>query len=150
MANQNKWAATPTSRGTVLTTELNSLANGSLSAVGTALDNTTNLDKWCDLELVLASLSPSAGGSITVYLTESNDGGTTYENPPASTDPGSGCQSCTVTVDSTAATAKRITVGPFLIKPKKMKFVLKNNAGVALASSGNTVTAFTYDETNNG
>lgn len=148
MSSLRKWAGTPTSRSTVFTTEANSLANGSYTAVGTALDNTANLDMYCDVEIALASLTPTTGAKLTLFMLVSNDG-TTYEDPPSSTNPGFGCQNISVPV-STGVGAKKVTVGPFLLPPKKVKFVLLNSANVALASSGNTGTAYTYNETNNG
>jgi hypothetical protein len=44
MANAIKWEAAPTSRGNVLSTELNSLANDARTDAGTEVDNSVNLE----------------------------------------------------------------------------------------------------------
>jgi hypothetical protein len=148
MANLRKWAAAPTSRGTVLTTELNSLGIAAFSSAGPALDNTANLDMYCDLELNLASLSPSAGAYVTVYMLVSNDG-TNYEDAAAANNAAWQQQPIVVSVPAVTGTHK-VTVPGFILPPKKVKFVLYNGCGVALPASGNTLTAYTYNETNNG
>lgn len=133
------------SRGTVLTTELNALANGGFSVVGPAFDNTANLDEWMGVDIVLASLTPTAGAYIQIFIAVSLDG-TTYEDAPSATQPGAMQLVATVSV-STGASAKRVmTKDLFRIPPCKFKFVLKNATGVALAATGNTVTAYTTNE----
>lgn len=140
------WQNAPVSRGTVLTTELNSLANNAYSAVGTAIDNTSNGDQYGALDIVLASLNPTSGASLSLYLVQSLDG-TNYEDAPSSTNPGSHTLVATVLVGTGAAT-KRVMSPWFYVPPGKFRFVLLNSAGVALAASANTVTLFTdNDET---
>lgn len=148
MANLLKWAAAWTSRGTVLTTELNALANGAYSAVGSAYDNTSNLNQTGYLDVVLASLTPTAGAYLQVFMVQSLDG-TTYEDPPSSTNPGYGCQNASTSL-ATGAAAKRVMIGPFVIPPGKIKFVLLNKSGVALGATLNTVTLYSADGTVNG
>ena len=58
MATTHKWTA-QSSQTTVLSTDLNSLANAAYSAASAAFDNTSNLYQWASAELVLASLTPS-------------------------------------------------------------------------------------------
>src|SRR3990172_9502987 len=70
------WQAAPTSRGTVLTTELNALANAACSGVGTEIDNSTNLDQYGCVDIVLATLDPAAGGYLQLFITQAV-GGTT-------------------------------------------------------------------------
>jgi hypothetical protein len=148
MANLLKWAAAWLSRGTVLTTELNALGNGAYSAVGTAYDNTANLDQTCYLDIVLPTLTPAAGAYLQLFMVQSLDGAT-YEDAPTATNPGFGCQTCSQSV-STGAGAKRLTIGPFIAPPGKVKFVLLNKTGVALNAAGNTATLYTADGTVNG
>lgn len=148
MANLLKWLAAWTSRSTVLTTELNALANGAYSAVGTAYDNTTNLNQTGYLEVNLASLTPTAGAYLQAFMVQSLDG-TNYEDAPSSTNPGYGCQNAGNAVATGVAT-KRVSIGPFTIPPGKMKFVLLNKTNVALGATGNTVTLYTADVTVNG
>ena len=134
----------PTSRSTGLTTELNSLANGAYSSAGTAFDNTTNRDQYGALDIVLASLTPASGASLSVYLLQSLDG-TTYEDAPASTNPGTHMLVATVLLNASTS-AKRVMSPAFYLPPGKFKLVLLNSAGVALASSGNTVTLYTSND----
>jgi hypothetical protein len=133
-----------TSRGTVLTTELNSLANGAFSAVGPAFDNTTNKDEYAVADFNLASLLPTTGGFLQLFFVVSIDG-TTYEDPPSSTNPGAHMPICLVSLNVSTST-KRVSSKRFEIPPFKGKFVLKNAAGVALAASGNTVSISTFNE----
>lgn len=148
MANLRKWTGGWTSRGTVLTTELNSLADAGYSSAGTSYDNTTNGNQIGKLVISLASLAAAAGAYLQAFITEAPDG-TNYTDPPKSTNPAFGDQNLGNSVDNSTST-KLVEIGPFLIPPGKMKFVLRNKCGVALASSGNTATLYTTDETNNG
>lgn len=148
MANLLKWSAAWTSRSTVLTTELNALTNGSYSAVGTAIDNTGNLNQTGYLEINLASLNPTAGAYLQVFMVQSLDG-TNYEDAPSSTNPGFGCQNAASTVATGSAT-KRVSIGPFVIPPGKVKFVLLNKTNVTLGATLNTATLYTADMTVNG
>lgn len=140
-----KWAAAPTSRSTGLTTELNSLADGAFSAVGTAFDNTSNLDQWASVEIALASLSPAAGAYVQVFLVQSLDG-TNYEDAAKSSNPGYHQATPPLPVDTTATSAKKIDSPWFRIPPGKWKLVLFNKCGVALAASGSTVTLYTDND----
>lgn len=144
MSTTFKWAAAWASQGTVLTTELNSLANGGYSAAGTAYDNATGLDQWAAIEINLGSLTPTAGAYLQVFMIQSL-GGTNYEDAPSATNPGYHASVATVSLTTGAAT-KRAATPMFLIPPGKFKFVILNKAGVALAASGNTGTLYTSDE----
>ena len=147
MANVGKWNA-PSAPVTVLSTELNALANNTLSAASGAIANQTNLDAYADFELVLASLSPAAGAYITLYLIEAIDG-TNYAdatNLRLKTSQFLGV----FPLDTTAATAQRITLRNVVIPPSAFKIVLDNQAGVALAASGNTLKMLPYDVNLNG
>lgn len=138
------WQAAPASRGTGLTTELNSLANGAFSAVGTAIDNTANKDQYAAMDIVLASLTPASGATLSLYLVQSADG-TTYEDAPSATNPGSHMLVATVLV-TTGAAAKRIVSPWFYLPPGKFKLVLLNSTGVALGATLNTVTVYTSND----
>lgn len=125
-----QWAA-PSSAQSMLTTELNSLANGSTSALGSAWDNTSSRYVQCAGEVYLGSLTPASGGYVQVYLVPAPDG-TNYGNIVNS--------NLVATIyPSTATGAKRLTFENVMIGPFLYKVALKNAAGVALASSGNTV-----------
>jgi hypothetical protein len=144
MPNAVLWQAAPLSRGTGLTTELNSLANVGFSAVGTAFDNTVNGDQFGWADIVLESLTPAAGAYLELYLVQSLDG-TTYEDAPSSTNPGTHMLAARVLV-TTGAAAKRIMTPLFLLPAGKFKPVLYNATGVAFAASANTVTLYTGND----
>jgi hypothetical protein len=143
MATTFKWAA-GSSKGNQLTTELNALANGAFSAAGPAYDNTTNLDEYAYCDIVLASLLPTTGGYLQIFLVVSVDG-TTYEDAPSATNPGSHQLVATVSLNVTTS-AKRVSSKRFEIPPLKFKFVLKNASGAALGATLNTVAMTTVNE----
>ena len=51
-----------------LTTELNTLANGSASSASAAIDNTTNLDLFMDLTLTVAAQGGARSTGATVSV----------------------------------------------------------------------------------
>src|SRR3990167_9492324 len=139
------WQAAQTSRGTVLTTELNALANAACSGVGTEIDNSTNLDQYGCVDIVLATLDPAAGGYLQLFIIQAV-GGTTYEDPPTTTtNPGTHMLVATLNLLDTSS-AKRVQSAWFRLPPSKIKFVLYNGAGVALNATGNTVTLYTGND----
>lgn len=144
MANAIKWEGAPTSRGNVLTTELNSLANGGYSAAGTEIDNSANLDQWGSFEINLASLNPTTGAYLQLFIVTAPDG-TNYEDNPSSTNPGYHA-SVAVLPLATGTATKRVMSPWFRLPPTKFKVVLLNGAGVALGASGNTVELFTNND----
>jgi hypothetical protein len=144
MANKILWEAAPASRGNVLTTELNSLANGGYSAAGTEIDNSANLDQWGSFEINLASLNPTTGAYLQLFIVTAPDG-TNYEDNPSSTNPGSHASVAIVSIATGSAT-KRVMTPWFRLPPTKFKVVLLNGAGVAFAASGSTVELFTNND----
>ena len=147
MATTFKWTAwtdRSASTGGTVSTELNSLANGGFSAVSGIYDNTTNLDEWGAFEIALASLTPTTGAYLQIFLVDSLDG-TIFEDAASSTNPGA--HQLIATCSLTAAVgARAANTPPFRLPPGKMKWVIKNSSGVALASSGNTAKLFTANE----
>ncbi len=150
MANVGKWN-THSATVALLTTELNSLADATMSAASAAVANHTNLDMYADFEIVLASLSPTAGAFVTLYIWEAIDDGTNY---PAQSDADLRLTAtqvlCTVPIGTTASTAQRIVVRNVLLPPASFKVKLDNRAGVALNASGNTVKMNPYNVNLNG
>ena len=144
MANNITWSAAPTSRGTVLTTELNALANAGYSAAGSEYDNTTNLAEYAAAHIALASLNPTAGAYIALFIVQ--ELAATYEDAPSSTNPGWGRAIWADSV-ATGSAAKNIATCWFRIPPGKMKFVLYNATNVQLGASGSTVTLYTANDT---
>lgn len=143
MTNKITWNMAPTSRSTGLTTELNSLGNGAYSGLGTEFDNTSNLDQYASCHIHLASLNPTAGAYIQLFLVQ--ELAATYEDAPSSTNPGYD-KSVAVMSVTTGSAAKEIATPWFRIPPGKFKLVLLNATNVALGASGNTVTLYTADD----
>lgn len=141
MANTTKWS-TPTDRGSVLTTELNSLANGSYSAVGSEVDNATNKDLYGDFELnVTFGSAPSAGGYIGLYLIPALDG-TNYADGGSSVAPPATSWIGNFPLRA-VTTAQRVTITGVSLPPSKFKVVAYNGSGQAFPSSGSTVDLYT-------
>jgi hypothetical protein len=149
MANIGKYN-TPGTLVTVLSTELNALANNTLSAASAAINNASNLDILANLELVLAALSPTTGAYIDIYIAEAVDG-SNYPTP-------SGADArlqltmklCTFFLGVTASTAQRITIRGVELPPTTFKLYLDNQAGVTLGATGNTLKLLPYDFQLNG
>ena len=135
-----QWTA-PASIASALTTELNSLANGSLSALSSAIDNTSNRYQYLALELNLASLNPTGTPFVEVYLFPSIDG-TNYADGSASL---SQCLVASIPV-TTGSGAKLSTATGILIPPFLFKLAVRNQTNVSLASSGSTLEYRLYGE----
>lgn len=140
-----KWGGTPTSRGNVLSTELNSLGNGSRTNQGGAIDNGTNLDKygWVKVSVTFGS-APSAGGYLELRMIHALDG-TNYADGSSTVDPGVDTLVMTIPVNA-VNTAQSKQVGPFALPPCKVKFILVNQSGQAFPASGSTVELFTAND----
>jgi hypothetical protein len=130
---------------TVLSTELNALANGSYTAQGTLLDNTTIVDRLARAELLVTfGSSPTAGAICDLYMVVSLDGtnypdGSATKIPPGATKVGS------FQVNATTD-AQRIHTAPFQLGgPYKHKFLLRNRSGQAFPASGSTVTVTSHN-----
>src|SRR5262245_50027807 len=137
MANTTTEWATPETLTTALSTELNSLADGSFCTASSAIDNSVATRyPYIMLELVLASLSPASGAYVDGRNAYAADGTNSADHAKILQTSG---WLATSHLDTTATTAQRI---PPLIKsilPMKFKLAVRNKAGVALASSGNTL-----------
>lgn len=133
----------------VLSTELNSLANGSTSAVsGSPYDNTTNLSLYADFELqVTFGVAPTVGDTVDLYMATSLDG-TNYEVMPAAgtTTPQSWKRIGSFALETTATT-QRIHIWRVPLAPGKMQFQVTNNSGTAFPASGSTVKLYDYNLT---
>jgi len=131
--------------GNLLTTELNALANGAYSSLGTEYDNSTGLYLYGALLINLASLTPTTGAYLQVFMAEAIDG-TNYEDAPSSTNPGYHMMLPLASVATGSAT-KRLTVFRFDLPASKIKFALLNGTGVSLGATSNTVKLYGgYDQ----
>ena len=140
-----KWAAY-TSRGNVLSTELNALANAGRSAAGTEIDNGANLDMFGVLELSATfGTAPSAGGYVEIYMVTATDG-TNYEDGSNTVDPGTHKLIDRIPVRA-VTTAQRLSGRLIPLLPEKTKFLLYNGSGQAFPASGSTLTLYTTNRT---
>lgn len=120
---------------TALSTELNSLATATNSSASSAIDNTSALDLYMDLELVIAAqgVARSAGAYVAVYMVHALDG-TNYDDVHETT-----AELCAVFPLDAATTARRRTVRDIPIPPGLFKLFARNVTGQTTASSGSTV-----------
>ena len=130
----------------LLTTELNSLANNSNGSAGSAVNNvasgTSNLDGYVrgTVELVLATYSgtPSAGTGVSLWFLRSIDGGSNYEDGSSSVTPAR-MADVVIPVRALASGPQRVIV-PCWLPAGYWKPLLRNDGtGISFASSGNTV-----------
>jgi hypothetical protein len=131
---------TPDSAVTVLTTELNSLASGSVCSASSAQSNdqTGEFDIFVTAEIYIAAqgANRSAGASITLYVLPTIDG-TTYPDTTGLTIANYAVGA--VTLDDAATAARTLVIPEVRLPNSDFKVLLANNTGQALASSGNTV-----------
>lgn len=138
MANAINWEASP-ARTSYLTTELNSLANAG-KVLGAAIDNSSALDMYMDLELYVAvqGSARSAGARVDIYLVSSIDGGTNYGWGDATDTPPGECLVWSFSLDA-ATTARYCVSRPFPIGPGHHKIVILNATGQALKADSNVL-----------
>jgi phage-related tail fiber protein len=134
-----KWA-TPSAQGSnIAGTTLDSLANGLTSAFVTH-DNSANLDLYASVLVNLGSITPAAGGSITlrVFSLQSADA-------PDNTGSVNGGDAY-VQMLTISASAKVVVFPMIRLYPESLRFCITNNAGVALAASGNSIKVRPFNE----
>ncbi len=150
MATTTKWIAVSASANQ-MTTELNSLANGSSAIATTAYDNSTNLALYAAFVLsVTFGSAPTAGNTIALYLTPAVDNTTfadsiTGASPLTSNDYFVGNFVLrAVTTAQVVAVHRAGSGGMIMIPPYKFKCYAINNSGVAFPASGSTIAMATY------
>ena len=129
---------------TYLTTELNSLANGSRK-LGAALDTNQATHMAIELDLAAQGSARSAGAQVEVYLLKSLDGGTDYDYGSDSLDPPLTTLVAILPLD--AATTARVVNAMFAL-PGDLpsgKLLLKNVTGQAFAASATTLKYALYN-----
>ena len=135
-----KWAAPGTRSSNLAGSTFNTLANGSAGSAIT-FDNSTNRNLYSIVAVKLGSLTPTAGGSITLRV-YSGDG---TDTP----DLNGGAFDSYVAALTTTASAKVVTFPMVRLYPFSLRLQVVNNAGVSTAASGNElyVTPFNEDVT---
>ena len=135
-----KWATPAAESSNLAGSALDSLANGGTTGRVTH-DNSTNLDLYCRVTVVLGSITPGSGGSITLrYLGYQASAAASEDNA------NSGHQDAYTALINSGASAKRIIFPMVRIYPFNGGFTIQNNAGVSLAASGNAVYVQTFNE----
>lgn len=124
---------------TVLSTELNALASSNGKAVSAAIDNSTYLDLFDDLELAVDFVSaPTVGTVVEVYLLPSIDGGTTYPDGSTSVLPQSSLYVGGFAVRSTTA-AQVMSLRGVALPAGRFKYLVQNTTNQAFPASGSTL-----------
>lgn len=136
-----KWSALNTQGSNIASTTLDSLANGSASSFVT-FDNSTGKDLYAFVELILGSITPSTGGSVTICIFPTTGGTPTVPDNTAAI--GGGEERKTIPLTSGAGV--KTSVVQMRIPPGSLRVSVVNNAGVSLASSGNSLKFQTFDE----
>jgi hypothetical protein len=137
-----KWDADSVT--THMTTDLDSIADDANSAASSAIDNTTALRLFEDLEFLLkdnGTNSPTAGGVIEVYLLASVDG-TNYPDGSTSIDPAA---NTFVGVFNTrvVSTDQRMVLRGISLPALKYKYLIINKTGMAFTTA-NTLKGVSY------
>lgn len=141
--------STLTSRGSILTTQLNSLATATYCALGSVEhDNSANLDVWAIAELnVTYGSAPTVNSPVHLFGITAPDG-TNYQDGVAALRPPDDTFLGTFQLYNNTS-LQRLLTRPFRLKPVKYKFMVYNLAGQTMAASGNIVNLYTYNRTTN-
>jgi len=147
MANRGIWSLFGSNPTTVLNTGA-TLATATMSAASSTYANQTNLDLYCDVEVNIGALSPSAGAYVAIYILAAVDG----TNFPAQSDADLRLTTtqlfCVIPIGTTASTAQRVAARNLLLPPQPVQFKLDNQTGVALAATNNNtvkIDAYSYN-----
>ena len=131
-----KWGAPAAISASLVTTALDSLANAAESAVSTAYDNTAGTYLYGTVTVKLGSITPSAGGSITLRVTISD--GTNMADKVAGD---------IYTAALTSGASAKIVIFPMVrMYPYNTYFSIVNNSGVSFNAADNDIYIRTYNE----
>ncbi|MGP8322388.1 MAG: hypothetical protein ACT6FG_00100 [Methanosarcinaceae archaeon] len=137
---------------TLMSTDLNSLADDTVNVGAVLPDNTGNRYFYAVFELVLGSVDLSAQNNpaLELYMVPSYDGGSTYADTgtdgSSSVYPPAQYLVCVLGVAETNA-AHRAISPHIMIDPLKYTPVCINRTGASLAASGNTLKSKYYTPT---
>jgi len=146
MATEFKWNA-PDSVETILTTELNALADGANKITGTAVSNdqAAELDMYADFTLYLAAqgAARSAGAYVALYILPMSDG-TNYPYGGDALDPAANLWTANFVFDA-ATTARYAVIRGVLLPPMDFHVLVMNETGQAFAATLNTLKMRRYN-----
>lgn len=124
---------------TAMSTELNSLGSTTGKAISSALDNSSDLDLFDDLELsVTFASAPTAGTIVELYLLASIDGGTSYPDGSTSILPQASLFVAGFAVRA-VTTAQKMIVRGVALPPGSFKYLVQNTTNQAFPASGSTL-----------
>jgi hypothetical protein len=136
---------------THMSTELNSLASTNAILASADIVNGTALDRYMDVSLALAAITTpaTAGLNVSLHIYNLSDAGAFYGDNrfvASAAGPPNVAPCATIPlVSSLATTVQYGQATGIVIPPGTFRLVLANNAGVALAASGNTLKYRTYN-----
>lgn len=137
MGTPSKWSVPTALSASLVTTQLDGLANGSESAVSSAVNNTAGTYLYAAITVKLGSITPATGGSITLRLTVS-DGTNTADKAGGDT------YSSTLL----AGTGAKVVVFPLVrLPPFNCYLSVVNNSGVAFNAADSDIYYRAYGET---
>ena len=131
-----KWGAPASLSASLVTTELDSLANAAETAVFT-LDNSSDKYLYSSVTVKLGSITPSAGGSITLRVYVSD--GTNVADK-------SGGGEAYTQILLSGASAKIVVFPMIRLYPFSLRLTITNNSGVSLNAADNDVYVRNYNE----
>lgn len=130
---------------TILSTEMNSLANGALTALGSVLNNSSGL-VYADLEFASGGSFSPTGGMIQVWFLVSLDGGSTYEDGGGAVMP-SGLPDASIPIRVGSSIVVRCGCPRIQLPVGYYKPVALNATGATLPTVNNIIRMATYTET---
>lgn len=141
----SKWITS--TRGTnglisILTTELNALANNAGVTTAT-IENNATLDQYADFELLATfGVAPVADTTVDLYLVRTVDG-TNFEDASATRPSPEFVGSFVL---DAVTTAQRKIVRGVMLPPTSFRLLIVNKAGQAMAATGNTLRGDFYNQ----
>jgi len=147
MATITKLVAGASLGVTVLSTEMNSLANGSASALGATHNQDTNLDAMATAELnVTFGSAPTASSTVELWMVPAVDGTNFGDWTSGASYRTSGAILCGMfELDAVTTAQKKPLKGIFHLPAIDVKFAVVNRSGAAFPASGSTVKLTTWN-----
>ncbi len=137
------WQGFEEAASNILTTELNSLADGG-NKLSAAFDNSADLFVFEDVEVLVKSVTtPAADAHAKLYILPSVDG-TNYADGTDSIDPADSNEVYTVLVRAAAADQYHTFRG-IILPPGLYKYLFMSEIGVTMAATLNTLKRRPYN-----